>query len=85
MPSIGTGSVDIRQILNTIVNVVKSRANTVCTAPCDGAVLKMHYRWTFFIFIGGFFTVWYQWYVRLGCMVPMVRSFRLYGTNGTFV
>lgn len=64
MPSVGTGSVDIRSIISNIINVVKSRANAVCTAPCDGAVLKMHYRWTFFLLIGGFFTVWYQWYHR---------------------
>uniref|UniRef100_A0A6A7FVA8 Innexin n=1 Tax=Hirondellea gigas TaxID=1518452 RepID=A0A6A7FVA8_9CRUS len=64
MPSVGTGSVDIRSILSSILNVVKSRANAICTAPCDGAILKMHYRWTFFMLIGGFFTVWYQWYNR---------------------
>jgi len=64
MPAVGTGSVDVRNILNSIVNFVKSKANTVCTAPCDGVILKMHYRWTFFIFIGTFFAVWYQWYAR---------------------
>ncbi|XP_076059298.1 innexin inx2-like isoform X1 [Oratosquilla oratoria] len=64
MPSIGGGTVDIRSIIGSIVNAVKSRANQVCTAPCDGLVLKMHYRWTFFIMLGGFFTVWYQWYNR---------------------
>ncbi|KAF2364992.1 Innexin [Trinorchestia longiramus] len=64
MPSVGTGSIDIRTIVSSIVNVIKSRANVVCTAPCDGVVLKMHYRWTFFVLIGNFFTVWYQWYHR---------------------
>ncbi|XP_018017761.1 innexin inx2-like [Hyalella azteca] len=64
MPSVGTGSVDIRSIISSIVNVIKSRANVVCTAPCDGAILKLHYRFTFFVLIGGFFTVWYQWYHR---------------------
>lgn len=61
MPSIGTGSVDLRSILGSILNVVKSRANQICAATCDGLVLRMHYRWTFCIMLGGFLTVWYSW------------------------
>ncbi|XP_063612578.1 innexin inx2-like isoform X1 [Penaeus indicus] len=64
MPSIGTGSVDLRSILGSILNVVKSRANQICAATCDGLVLRMHYRWTFCIMLGGFLTVWYSWYYR---------------------
>jgi len=64
MPSLGAGSVDIRSIIGSIVNAVKSRANQICAGTCDGLVLRMHYRWTFFIMLGGFFTVWYQWYHR---------------------
>ncbi|KAK3856590.1 hypothetical protein Pcinc_037095 [Petrolisthes cinctipes] len=64
MPSIGAGSVDIRSILGSILNVIKSRANQICAATCDGLVLRMHYRWTFCLLLGGFLTVWYSWYHR---------------------
>ncbi|KAK8395557.1 hypothetical protein O3P69_005575 [Scylla paramamosain] len=64
MPSIGAGSVDIRSIFSSILNVIKSRANQICSATCDGLVLRMHYRWTFCLLLGGFLTVWYSWYHR---------------------
>ncbi|KAB7507302.1 Innexin inx2 [Armadillidium nasatum] len=64
MPSLGGGNMDIRSILGSIVNFAKSKAAHTATAPCDGFVLKMHYRWTFFIFLAGFFSVWYNWYHR---------------------
>lgn len=64
MPSIGAGSVDIRSIFSTILNVIKSRANQICASTCDGLVLRMHYRWTFCFLLGGFLTVWYSWYHR---------------------
>ncbi|XP_071521340.1 innexin inx2-like [Panulirus ornatus] len=58
------GGQDIRNIFSTILNTVKSRANKICAASCDGLVLRMHYRWTFFILLGGFLTTWYSWYHR---------------------
>lgn len=64
MPSIGAGSVDIRSIFSSILNVIKSRANQICSSTCDGLVLRMHYRWTFCLLLGGFLTVWYSWYHR---------------------
>ncbi|XP_071516561.1 innexin inx2-like isoform X2 [Panulirus ornatus] len=64
MPSIGAGSVDIRSIFGSILNVIKTRANQICAATCDGLVLRMHYRWTFCILLGGFLSVWYSWYYR---------------------
>ncbi|XP_050696251.1 innexin inx2-like isoform X1 [Eriocheir sinensis] len=64
MPSIGAGSVDIRSILSSVLNVIKSRANQICSATCDGLVLRMHYRWTFCLLVGNFLTVWYSWYHR---------------------
>ncbi|MCL4149735.1 UNVERIFIED_CONTAM: hypothetical protein GTU68_013401 [Idotea baltica] len=64
MPAIGGGNMDIRSLISSVVNFAKSKASHVATAPCDGFVLKMHYRWTFFLFLGGFFSVWYNWYHR---------------------
>ncbi|XP_045585285.2 innexin inx2 [Procambarus clarkii] len=62
-PSFG-GGMDIRSLLATVVNLIKSRANQVCTATCDGLVLRMHYRWTFCFHLGQFLSVWYSWYYR---------------------
>lgn len=64
MPSVGGGSVDIRSILGSVINIIKSRANQICASTCDGLVLRMHYRWTFCVLIGSFLTVWYSWYHR---------------------
>ncbi|KAG7156133.1 innexin inx2-like [Homarus americanus] len=60
MPS----GLDIRNLVSTVINAVKSKANQVCAASCDGLVLRMHYRWTFCLLLGGFFTTWYSWYHR---------------------
>ncbi|KAK8745124.1 hypothetical protein OTU49_000464 [Cherax quadricarinatus] len=57
-------AVDVRTILSTVFNFFKTRANQVCAATCDGLVLRMHYRWTFCVLLGGFLTVWYSWYHR---------------------
>nr|XP_045592742.1 innexin inx2-like [Procambarus clarkii] len=58
------GGVDIRNLVGSVINAVKSSANRVCAASCDGLVLRMHYRWTFCVLLGGFFTTWYSWYHR---------------------
>ncbi|KAK8754120.1 hypothetical protein OTU49_012157 [Cherax quadricarinatus] len=58
------GGLDIRNLVGSVINAVKSRANKVCAATCDGLILRMHYRWTFCIMLGGFFTTWYSWYHR---------------------
>ena len=31
---------------------------------CDSVCLRLHYRWTFGIFMGSFVTVWYSWYYQ---------------------
>lgn len=56
------GVVDFRAIVQQLFHAFKSRANQVVSGTCDGLVLKMHYRWTFLIFLGNFSTVWYKWY-----------------------
>ena len=53
----------IRQIAGNVVNIFNKRQN-VCTAPCDGWILKMHYQWTFWVFMGGFSAIWYSWFHR---------------------
>ena len=58
----GSRSFDIiRQVVGNVVNFINKRP-TPCTAPCDGWVLKMHYQWTFWIFLGGFTAIWQSWY-----------------------
>ncbi|KAL7637653.1 UNVERIFIED_CONTAM: hypothetical protein RMT77_011262 [Armadillidium vulgare] len=52
---------DLRSMIGAVINFSKSKANEICTAPCDGLVLKMHYRWTFFMLLGTYFTVYYSW------------------------
>ncbi|KAG7166094.1 innexin inx2-like [Homarus americanus] len=64
MPAIGAGNADIRSICGIVLNVIKSKVNHICSATCDGLVLRMHYRWTFFLLLGTFLTVWYSWYHR---------------------
>ncbi|XP_047741117.1 uncharacterized protein LOC108665311 [Hyalella azteca] len=64
MPGQGGRSFDIiRQIVGNVVNIFNKRP-TVCTAPCDGMVLKMHYQWTFWVMLGGFSAIWYSWFHR---------------------
>ena len=64
MTILGQGGTDIiRQVLGNVVNVFKKK-RSVCTAPCDGMVLKMHYQWSFWVFLAGFSAVWYSWYQR---------------------
>ena len=53
----------IRQVTGNVINIFNKR-QSVCTAPCDGWILKMHYQWTFWIFMGGFSTIWYSWFHR---------------------
>ena len=62
MSNQGRGGVDIvRAITSNVVNLFKSKQN-ICTAPCDGWILKMHYMWTFWIFIGCYSAVWFSWF-----------------------
>ena len=64
MSSQGGRSFDIiRQIAGNVVNIFNKR-QSVCTAPCDGWILKMHYQWTFWVFMGGFSAIWYSWFHR---------------------
>ena len=64
MPGQGGRSFDIiRQVVGNVVNIFNKRPS-VCTAPCDGMVLKMHYQWTFWIMLGGYSSIWYSWFHR---------------------
>ncbi|XP_050690359.1 innexin-10-like [Eriocheir sinensis] len=62
MPPNGPSGVDLRSILQTVHNVIKRQTKQVCSAPCDGLVLRMHYSWTFFLLLGNFLMVWHSWY-----------------------
>ncbi|MCL4152597.1 UNVERIFIED_CONTAM: hypothetical protein GTU68_001450 [Idotea baltica] len=64
MAIVGHGGSDIiRQLVGNVVNIFKKK-RSVCTSPCDGLVLKMHYQWSFWLFLAGFSAVWYSWYHR---------------------
>uniref|UniRef100_A0A6A7FNZ0 Innexin n=1 Tax=Hirondellea gigas TaxID=1518452 RepID=A0A6A7FNZ0_9CRUS len=64
MPGQGGRSFDIiRQLAGNVINIFNKR-QVICTAPCDGQVLKMHYQWTFWIFLAGFSAIWYSWFHR---------------------
>lgn len=64
MPGQGGRSFDIiRQVVGNVVNIFNKRP-AVCTAPCDGMILKMHYQWTFWIMVGGYSAIWYSWFHR---------------------
>ncbi|KAK4307758.1 hypothetical protein Pmani_020496 [Petrolisthes manimaculis] len=57
-------AMDPRNILNTVLSFVKSKANHICAGPSDGLVLRMHYRWTFLIMLGHFLVVSHSWYYK---------------------
>lgn len=53
----------IRQLVGNVVNIFNKRP-AICTAPCDGMVLRMHYQWTFWALLGSFSAIWYSWFHR---------------------
>lgn len=64
MTIVGHGGTDIiRQLVGNVVNIFKKK-RAPCTSPCDGSILKMHYQWTFWIFLANFSAIWYSWYHR---------------------
>ncbi|XP_076059297.1 innexin inx2-like [Oratosquilla oratoria] len=64
MAIVGHGGTDIiRQLVGNVVNIFKKK-RAVCTSPCDGLIIKMHYQWTFWLLLAGFSCVWYSWYHR---------------------
>jgi len=64
MTIVGHGGADIiRQMVGNVVNIFKKK-RAPCTSPCDGLILKMHYQWTFWLFLANFSAVWYSWYHR---------------------
>ena len=64
MTIVGHGGADIiRQMVGNVVNIFKKK-RAPCTSPCDGRILKMHYQWTFWLFLANFSAVWYSWYHR---------------------
>lgn len=64
---IGTGfsKFNIFQSLaSSALNPFNKRAANVSTGPCDGWVLKLHYKLTFWLFMGGFACIWYSWFQK---------------------
>ncbi|KAL7639863.1 UNVERIFIED_CONTAM: hypothetical protein RMT77_009276 [Armadillidium vulgare] len=53
----------VRQVVGNVVNIFNKRP-PICTAPCDGMVLRMHYQWTFWMLLGSFTAIWYSWFNR---------------------
>ncbi|XP_045126673.1 LOW QUALITY PROTEIN: innexin shaking-B-like [Portunus trituberculatus] len=53
---------DVRRMIESVLGVVKSHATKASVAPCDGLVLRMHYRWTFWALLAGFLAIWHSWY-----------------------
>ena len=56
----GNGNL-IQQIIVNAVNVFKKK-KPPCSSIVDGRILKMHYQWTFSIFLFVFSAVWFSWY-----------------------
>ena len=50
-----------RTIVQTITKAVH-KDQSPCTAPCDGQILKMHYKWSVWVFLGCFFAIWMSWF-----------------------
>ena len=64
MPIQGGRSFDIiRQVTGNVINIFNKRP-MICTAPCDGMVLRMHYQWTFWCMLGSFSAIWFSWFHR---------------------
>ena len=51
----------IQQIVQGVFKVATKKPR-LSTPMCDGFILKLHYLWTFSLFLFGFATVWYSWY-----------------------
>lgn len=64
MPGIRPGTTDIHTIISSIINFTKTWYDPICSAPCEGLILTLHYKWTFYLLISGFLAVWYSWYYR---------------------
>ncbi|KAK7078949.1 hypothetical protein SK128_003710 [Halocaridina rubra] len=56
--------INFNEILKSVLGFCRSRTIGCCVSPCDGFVLRMHYRWTFVVFMACFLTVWYNWYTK---------------------
>jgi len=54
----------LRQLAQSVVNIFHNRRQYSITPPTDGVVLKMHYKYTFWLLMAGFATVYYNWYHR---------------------
>lgn len=49
------------------------------STTCDGFILRMHYRWTFYLLMTTFLTVWFSWYYRevISCVIDFDSSKRV--------
>lgn len=52
----------LRQFSTSVINFFQSREYVV--SPTDGGVLKLYYKYTFWLLMGGFAVVYYNWYSR---------------------
>ena len=62
MAVLGMGNGNLIQIIIQGVFHVMKKKQKFSTPMCDGFILKLHYFWTFSLFMFGFATVWYSWY-----------------------
>lgn len=53
----------MRQVGSTVTNFFNPKEHNI-VPPSDGPVLRLHYRWTFFLTMLGFATIWYSWFHR---------------------
>jgi len=51
----------VRQFTSLILNVINKKRQEG-TGLCDGWVLKLHYKLTFWFFITGYVGIWYSWW-----------------------
>ena len=58
----GNGAL-IQQIIQTLFQM-SNRRRLLSTPMCDSQILKLHYKWTFALFMFGFATVTYNWYFQ---------------------
>ena len=58
-------SFDILQSISKVVlNAFNKRPTQSGTSPCDGAVLKLYYKITFWLFFGGYAAIAYNWWTQ---------------------
>lgn len=54
----------LSQLTQSVTNFFSASKRPVYCPPTDGPVLKLHYKYSFFLGMLGFATVWYSWLYR---------------------